>query len=463
MTIRLKYLALLSGTAFSLSLTAGENTALEGKEIYRLIRQQQEMLRRQQTQMQALRKQLKAQQEQIEALHKLVREQRRETENKQRRTAKKVKSLAATSNKVKIGKKGLRIESRDGDYTFQAGGRIHADYAYYDDDRTSMGNGASLRRARIHFKGKFLRDWRYKAEIDFAEDSNVGPRAVWLAYKGWQPVTLRIGNFQEPFSLEEMGGSNAITFMERSLGNSFAPSYHLGIGLDTQGDFWSFSSGLFGETVGRKDDTVDDGWGIAARATLAPILSDRRLLHLGFSSEYRHTDDDDRIRLRARPESNVTNRRLVDTRTINGVKKTVLLGAEFAALYGPLSVQGEYFHDFVVRDRAPNLGFDAAYVQGSWFLTGESRAYRPKRGVFGLIKPLHDYGAWEVALRYSWINLNDRDIQGGEQTNYTLGLNWYVNYNVRFMMNYIFAKAHPNRNSVRENVNIFQMRGQVVF
>ena len=52
------------------------------------------------------------------------------------------------------------------------------------------------------------------------------------------------------------------------------------------------------------------------------------------------------------------------------------------------------------------------------------------------------WGAWELAGRYSVIDLNDRlgfkdGIAGGDQTVYTAGLNWYVNRNVRVMFNYL--------------------------
>ena len=61
-----------------------------------------------------------------------------------------------------------------------------------------------------------------------------------------------------------------------------------------------------------------------------------------------------------------------------------------------------------------------------------SRPFDPGRG---------GWGAWEIAARYSTIDLNDKDIFGGRQENVTLGLNWYANSNIRFMLDYINGKV----------------------
>ena len=76
-------------------------------------------------------------------------------------------------------------------------------------------------------------------------------------------------------------------------------------------------------------------------------------------------------------------------------------------------------------------------------------------------------GAWELALRWSWLDLNDEDVRGGEETNYTLGVNWYLNPNYRLMFNYIYTDVE-DRGGVEDgfqdgSANIFAMRFQVDF
>jgi phosphate-selective porin OprO/OprP len=92
-------------------------------------------------------------------------------------------------------------------------------------------------------------------------------------------------------------------------------------------------------------------------------------------------------------------------------------------------------------------------------LTGESRAYDSAFGAYGGIVPNNPvniygtgWGAWEIAARYSVMNLNDVlgtavGIAGGQQTIYTAGLNWYMNRNIRFILNYLHGTIEKQAQS----------------
>ena len=115
-----------------------------------------------------------------------------------------------------------------------------------------------------------------------------------------------------------------------------------------------------------------------------------------------------------------------------------------------------------------DVDVDGWYVYASWFLTGESRPYKFKKGAFGRVKPRNGYGAWELAGRVSELDLNDKDIRGGEERNWTLGLNWYINPNVRVVANYINVDNDifaDDDGDVRGNDDptIFQTRLQLDF
>ncbi|MGH6821379.1 MAG: porin, partial [Methylocella sp.] len=184
----------------------------------------------------------------------------------------------------------------------------------------------------------------------------------------------------------------------------------------------------------------------------------------------------------------------------NCTKNVLNYGAELVASYGPFSVQGEYRGIDYQRDPslilffgAPgdtSIHFSGFYAYATWYLTGESRAAAYKTypeeyaapATFGQIKILNPvsaggWGAWELAARVSQINLNDggflvpqptglaSNIQGGRQTDFTLGLNWYPDIGIRFMANWVNVLQYsanfnrPDLNGIHPQ--LFELRAQV--
>ena len=153
-------------------------------------------------------------------------------------------------------------------------------------------------------------------------------------------------------------------------------------------------------------------------------------------------------------------------------------GVEVAGSYQNLFAQGEYYH-YVVDTRArvptvpgnlqggipgPALNFDGGYAQASYSIGG-TRHYDPTRGAYTGVIPENPmmpasggWGALEFAGRFSFVNLNSPYLTtatlgpafsapgvftggtttygGGKQTAYGVGLNWYPNYNMKFMLDY---------------------------
>ena len=173
---------------------------------------------------------------------------------------------------------------------------------------------------------------------------------------------------------------------------------------------------------------------------------------------------------------------LVSTGAIAGVSGAQVYSAEAAATYGPLFFQGEYFWFSVDRNAfapLPSLKFEGGYAQAAYVLTGETRPYNAASAAYGGIVPANPFsltggwGAWEIAGRYSTIDLNDRlgvanGVAGGRQTIYTVALNWYVNRNVRFMFDYLHGNVAKQVNPTNfgdagAKFDAFAMRTQVAF
>lgn len=376
---------------------------------------------------------------------------------------------------VETGTKGLLVKSRDGDFKFGVGGRVQADGAFFFPGEP-YGNGVEIRRVRLKGYGTAWRDWDYKVEIDFAEEAELTDG--WISYKGLDPFRFKVGHQKVPFSLQSSTSSNWQVFQERALTDAFIDTGEMGrrrLGAVASwygGDFFTVHTGIFGQ--GANDDKkFNQSWGTATRVTWAPIIGADELLHFGGAFYYRELGDSNHLRYSARPEAHISGTKLVDTGVIDSADDVIMGGAEFSSIWGPFHAQGEFVGTSVRRELGlPTLNFDGWYVQAGYFLTGESRHYKKSTAQFKRIKPRSivgqgGWGAWEVAARYSHIDLNSGSFEGGRERNFTLGLNWWANQNVMFRFNYVNAYAHPSSsrtlNGSNQSVNIIEGRAQVVF
>ncbi|HEX7023223.1 MAG TPA: porin [Gemmatimonadales bacterium] len=373
----------------------------------------------------------------------------------------------------------LVFQSRDSAFKYWLDGRIMLDAAWYGGSRNTLSNGTAVRRARIGVKATLFTDWLAEIDVDFAGDA-VEMKDLWIGYGGLRNALFRFGNMKEPFSLETLTSSKFITFMERSWADNLSPDRHIGAAASFFGKQWQVTGGIFGQGPPDVDETgVDEATGFTGRATVAPILRERRLLHVGVSASRREPDagagtDANQQRFRARPETMVNRARFLSTGRIRNVDYTMLYNGELAAVAGPFSVQGEYTRAVVHRlEDLESATFEGGYGMASFFLTGESRPYLAHEGEFDRVIPRSKHGALEVAARVSTLDLNDRtagvDILGGKGVNYTVAANWYVNSNFKFSLNYV--RVTTDENAVPDqgtefpgdNFNILQIRWALAF
>lgn len=407
-------------------------------------------------------------------------------------TAVEDKKEAAANDFRVYWKDGLNLDTQDGSTKLKLGVLIHHDWFWYDQDRAQqrqvdLEDGVEFRRARLYLSGKIYDNLNFKTEYDF-EEGDADFKDVYLELTGVPALqNIRVGHFKEPFSMEELSSDNDIPLMERSLPNIFAPSRNAGIMVhggflgEAKKERLTAAAGIFRTTDDYGNDANDGGYSGTVRVSGLPWYANdgHQLVHLG--AGYTHRNPEDITRIRQRPEAHDAIR-FVDTGEFE-VEDIDAVSLEAAMLYGPLTLQGEYFFNDVNTRNLGNRNFSGYYVQASYMLTGESRPYKNSAGVFDRIKPKHNFklggedagwGAWELALRYSNIDLNDGhtdfidsllgrqdEIRGGEENNFTVGLNWHLNPSARIMWDY----THADLDSpiYRGNLNIFQTRFQLAF
>jgi phosphate-selective porin OprO/OprP len=438
-----------AGAATVLLLSPTPGAAQSNAELMKIIRQQQRQIEELSRKVDQLQSQM---------------EQTSEKADAAAQTAQKADE-EAPDLKVKWGP-GPTFSSKDDSWSVHVRGRLMVDGGGLgdEDDFYKNDNATEVRAARFGIEGNFLQGWDYKLEADFA-DNEVDLKDAYIEYGGEfvEPAYVRVGQYKTPNSLEQLTSRRFITFMERAaIVDAFELDYQIGLGGGLGSDNWGVSAGLFGQNASDQDN--NEGYAIAARGhyALFPNPADRgenssQVVHLGASARYRSFDNDtfdSEIRYRQRPFFHFTGTRSVDTGTIDDAEGDVWGGAEFAWVQGPFSLQSEVANTALQRkdgqDDANNLW--GGYLSASYFLTGEHRNYDPKRGEFDRVeveRPLQEGGpgAWELAARADYIDLNNQGVKGGEQISYIGGVNWYPNNFVRFMLDGAVTQVFDAENS----------------
>ncbi len=392
-----------------------------------------------------------------------------------------VQELEATGSGVPLHaswQNGMRLNSADGSVQIRLGGRVQHDFAGFDADSRvteDVGNfdsGTRFRRGRLYFGGTLHDNAIFNVEYEFAGGDAkflttfVGVRNIpWLG-------TVRVGRLLEYYSFEQLSGNNFHAFMERGVTAAFNEYWSNGIGihnavLDNRAT-WAVGAAKRTNALGTSG--TNSHHNLSARVTAAPVFTNdgRTWMHLG-AAMIRRKPDGNEYRVSARPESSIAPV-MISTGDIPS-DRVDLVGLEWAATHGPASLQAEWHTARVNLREAEEFPHDGSarlegfYVYASYFLTGEHRTYNRATGVFGRTTPRNNFradgsgwGAWEVGLRYSELDLNDDPIEGGHLRNATVGLNWYLNPNMRLMANYIRADLKDSGRA-----DILQMRAQFDF
>ena len=371
---------------------------------------------------------------------------------------------------------GIKFTSADNSTSSQFGTLQQFDAADYDEDNVKLSNGTDLRRSRFSINGNFLTDWLYRVEYEFVNVSGITDGYV--AYTKYKPLTVWAGQFKQPFGMEAVAADKGVTFMERGLPFGFVTTRAPGLMLSSFGTHWTAAGGFFGEPVGNTGTLPagDEGWGLVGRVTYAPFSQDNHVVHFGLGYVYREPTQDNStnvtgqrfrtVRIRTKPESNVLAQRFIDTGEIFDVNSYTIGGVELGMQWNALSLQSEYQWVDVDRQIGNSLTFGGWYSQLAYTLTGEPRPYKTDRGIFDGVRPNHNFGAdgwgaFEIAFRLSEMDLNDGNINGGDERNATYALNWYLNQFLRASFNVIDVLDVDGGAFNGEEPMIYQMRLQL--
>jgi phosphate-selective porin OprO/OprP len=372
------------------------------------------------------------------------------------------------------------LQSADGQYSIGLTGDIQFDTGAYDFHAKSpvvgpqaLSNGVNARRARIGVTGTAFGDWGFALVYDAGNSSDQTAKGIETAqiiYSGLRGAAFEIGYSNTFFTLDQSTSSNDTLFLERASPSNIATNLNAGdaranLGARFFGDRYWIGGYLTGPASGDSHTLTAERLGAFQRAAFQVLKGQDYSLHLGVGvDELLQASNTGNgtagvLSLSDQPELRIDPTTLVNTGTLgtlaNPVTGGYVLDFETAATYGPLFWQGEYYRYQVDRRGLANANFEGGYGQVSWTLTGESHAYNPQAASYFRIIPKHpfslargEWGAWEIAARASYVDLNSNFISGtalsaypaavdgGLQRSYSLGVNWYPNDLVRFLLDY---------------------------
>jgi phosphate-selective porin OprO/OprP len=314
-------------------------------------------------------------------------------------------------------------------------------------------DGGEVRALRVGAVGtlNFPQPWVYTVFVathafdkgfDTEEDDDWSIYDLRLDIPTFAGTTFSIGKQKEPISLERLMSLTYLPMLERSaVEDAMLPSRNIGAllsgtGLDQR---LTWAGGVFNNWLETGDSLNDNATQYIGRVTWLPWTSqdESNLLHLGLALRY--TDAKEGLHYSAEPEFNQSPK-FADTGFFNA-DSGLTYNLEASWRKGPFWLLGEYMLNDI---DAPELGspdFKGYYVTGSWALTGEMRGYNRKSGTFNRLpvaKSVHQggWGAWEVATRWSDIDLTDRLVDGGEMQILSLGMNWWLSPFLSVNLNY---------------------------
>lgn len=352
---------------------------------------------------------------------------------------------------VRNGK--LFFQTEDESFSWWFDSRLQIDGAMYFENKNKMSNGTVFRRLTFAMKAVLWKDWQVEIDVDFGEDVSTDPqtslRDMWVQYSFPNfNLSLRAGNFKEPFGMERLNSSRLLTFLERTaVTNALTLGRRIGVSARYWNDYGQITAAVMGHQAGSRVDKgqLDEGYSTNIRVSAAPINKFGENLHIALAGSYKIPDvvadlQPNTIEINARTETYVFDPKFLHTGDITDVNYFNRYGAELMFIYGPLYFQSEFIGTTVKRwYKKPTINLRGGYVMAAYMVTGETRYYYIDEGEVGSIEsPKHCWGALELAARYSVTNLNhfSAGIRGGQSNQLMVGLNYYPNSNIKIQFNY---------------------------
>ncbi|MGQ0530201.1 MAG: OprO/OprP family phosphate-selective porin [Panacagrimonas sp.] len=394
------------------------------------------------------------------------------------------KAKEATS--TSIGDKGLSIKK--GDFELKFRGVVQSDARIYLDDSAPRSNDSFLfRRIRPTIEGTFGKLVGFRLTPEFTGNGSGEAASIVDAYidlKFDPAYTLRAGKVKGPVSLERLQAAAALSFVERGFPTELAPNRDLGVQL--QGDLFNstvnYTLGYYNGTPDGRDITgtdVDNRKEVGARLFFEPFKNELGFfqgLGFGIGSSLGTKDQGSANAAAAnsflpryrtpsqaqffsyRTAASTASASAAGTTGVYADGDHLRLSPQLYFYRNSFGLLAEYIsseQDLAITNTAAGPGAVTAFAESlentawqaavTYVLTGEDSSFR------GVTKPANPFtlggpgwGAFELALRHGELEIDEDafpifanpNSAAQKASSYTVGVNWYLNTNVKAVVNY---------------------------
>jgi phosphate-selective porin OprO/OprP len=355
---------------------------------------------------------------------------------------------------VSVGENGFVIQSATGGYRLQIGALLQVDGRFdVDDEDREVVDTFAIRRARPYLRGRVGERFEFYVNPDFG----LGMVVLQDAYIDtlFSPsFVVRLGKTKTPFGFEKLIPASNTLFFERGFPTALVPNRDVGVQVfgDLPGGIVSYAASVVNGAIDGASSDLDtnDGKDLAGRIVIRPfgvpsVLSKRPLTGLTVAvagTTGNHDGPLPTIRTVSLLQSFLTYAGAAADGRLNRYSPAA------SYYFRRVGALAEYVHMRVPMRRGQvreDIAHRAWQLAGAIMLTKGDTA--SDRGV----RPQHNFdfgnghiGALQIAARYHVLSADHEAITLGlaapgssrEARAWTLGLNWYLNPNFRYVINF---------------------------
>jgi len=400
------------------------------------------------------------------------------------------RTKALDAPEVRVSDQGFRLQSGNDDYRIRFGGVLQANGRFFTSgDDQNLSSTFYINKARPIISGALAKYWEFQIMPDFGQGKFVLQDA-WINAGYFTQGQFQFGKYKAPMDLERLQSDPALDLIHRAEIQNLVPNRD--IGAQVQGLLFNkrvayslaLMNGVPNNTASFDFDN-NDGKDFVGRLFLTPFRPTKIdwLNGLGFGL--------------AGTFGNESNNTISTYRTwgqstwfsynsgVTAAGEHARLGFQGYYYFRQLGLMAEYSQDHqslnlttATVNRTDSFTNTGYMVQACYYLTGENAS-------FTSVSPIRPFalgeegaiGAWELAARISNVANDTRQFALGfanpalsakTATEFAIGLNWLVNYNVKYMIDYALTDFYQGAGTAAMPTNrpaesIFESQLQIAF